>query len=159
MIRVIRAKFHGIRVTAADLNYHGSITLDPEQCAEGGIYPLEFVEIWNKQSGSRLSTYVVFGQWGSRCCILNGAAARTCQVGDELIIAASAYVNPDDLSQVRPKVITFKSDNSISERLLYIVRTSGTNWYDFSVLPNDSIADGIPLVARNSDCQTVTPEL
>ena len=44
MLKVVRAKLHAIRVTGADLNYHGSITLDPEHCTEAGIYPLEFVE-------------------------------------------------------------------------------------------------------------------
>ena len=43
MLKVVRAKLHAIRVTGADLNYHGSITLDPEHCAEAGLYPLEFV--------------------------------------------------------------------------------------------------------------------
>ena len=51
MLKVVRAKLHAIRVTGADLNYHGSITLDPDHCTEVGIYPLEFVEIWNKHSG------------------------------------------------------------------------------------------------------------
>ena len=69
MIKVVRAKLHGIRVTGADLNYHGSITLDPEQCERAGFYPLEFVEIWNKHTGARLSTYVIHGEPGSRCCI------------------------------------------------------------------------------------------
>ena len=67
MMKVIRAKLHGIRVTNADLNYHGSITLDPEVCEQAGIYPMEFVDIWNKNSGARISTYVIFGQPGSRC--------------------------------------------------------------------------------------------
>ena len=71
MIRVVRAKLHGIRVTGADLNYHGSITLDPEQCRQAGIYPLEFVEIWNKQSGARISTYVIYGEAGSRCWLID----------------------------------------------------------------------------------------
>jgi aspartate 1-decarboxylase len=92
MIKVVRAKLHGIRVTGADLNYHGSITLDPEHCKAAGIYPLEFVEIWNKSTAARISTYVIFGEAGSRCCILNGAAARTCHAGDEVIIAASDYI-------------------------------------------------------------------
>ena len=48
VIKVLRAKLHGIRVTSADLDYHGSITLDPEHCEAAGIYPLEFVDIWNK---------------------------------------------------------------------------------------------------------------
>jgi len=45
MIKVVRAKLHGIRVTSADLDYHGSITLDPEHCEAAGIYPLEFVDL------------------------------------------------------------------------------------------------------------------
>ena len=61
-------------MTGADLHYHGSITLDPEQGALAGLYPCEFVEIWNKNSGARINTYVIYGEPGSRCCILNGAA-------------------------------------------------------------------------------------
>ena len=76
MIKVVRAKLHGIRVTDANLNYQGSITLDPEHCEAVGIVPLEFVEIWNKNSGTRISTYVIYGERGSRACLLNGSAAR-----------------------------------------------------------------------------------
>ena len=89
MRKIIAAKLHGLKVTGADLNYHGSITLDPDHCEQAGILPLEFVEIWNKSSGARISTYVSLGERGSRCCVLNGAAARTCQTGDEIIIASS----------------------------------------------------------------------
>ena len=87
MLKVVRAKLHAIRVTGADLNYHGSITLDPDHCAEAGIYPLEFVEIWNKHSGARLSTYVIYGEPGSRCCILNVSVAR--ESGSEKLLIAS----------------------------------------------------------------------
>ncbi len=133
MIKVIRAKLHGIRVTGADLNYHGSITLDPDHCRAAGIYPLEFVEIWNRTTGSRISTYVIHGDRGSRCCILNGAAARTCQRGDELIIAASAYIEPQGLTEIRPRVLIYGADNCVTERLAYAV-TDGADGYDFSVL-------------------------
>ncbi len=54
MIQIVRAKLHGITITGSDLNYHGSVTLDPEICETAGIYPLEFVEIWNRNSGARL---------------------------------------------------------------------------------------------------------
>jgi aspartate 1-decarboxylase len=132
MIRVVRAKLHGIRVTGADLNYHGSITLDPEQCRQAGIYPLEFVEIWNKSTAARISTYVIFGEAGSRCCILNGAAARTCHPGDEVIIAASDYINPRELPELRPRVLTFKADNEVDEVLEYRVgETDG--FFDFHI--------------------------
>ncbi|MBQ3060562.1 MAG: aspartate 1-decarboxylase [Desulfovibrio sp.] len=133
MLQILRAKMHGIRVTECDLNYHGSITLDPDQCSMAGIYPLEFVYIWNKQSGHRISTYVIYGQPGSRCCILNGAAARTCQQGDELIISAVEYVNsPADLVNKRPVVLTFGADNAIIERLCYAVGQDAGK-YSFSI--------------------------
>src|SRR6516225_1824669 len=136
MIKIIRAKLHGIRVTSADLDYHGSITLDPEHCEAAGIYPLEFVDIWNKNSGARISTYVIFGEAGSRCCILNGAAARTCQVGDQVIIAASEFVERSELGDFAPVVLTFHSDNSIDARLQYCVQPSTKGHYDFFIKPH-----------------------
>ena len=135
MMKVIRAKLHGIRVTNADLNYHGSITLDPEQCELAGLYPMEFVEIWNKNSGARLSTYVIFGVAGSRCCVLNGAAARTCQVGDELIIAAADYIaGPQALYELKPRILTFLPDNQVDQVLLYDVHQSDRRPYDFRIV-------------------------
>ncbi|SJM30181.1 aspartate 1-decarboxylase [Mesorhizobium delmotii] len=92
MRKIVAGKLHGIHVTEANLDYHGSITLDPDHCEAAGLLPMEFVEIWNKNSGARISTYVIPGERGSRCCILNGAAARTCQPGDPLIICNSVYV-------------------------------------------------------------------
>ncbi|HTH16505.1 MAG TPA: aspartate 1-decarboxylase [Magnetospirillum sp.] len=138
MMKVIRAKLHGIRVTSADLNYHGSITLDPEQCALAGIYPMEFVEIWNKNSGARISTYVIFGKPGSRCCILNGAAARTCQLGDEVIIAAADYVKgPEELYPLKPRILTFLPDNQVDQVLYYDVFQSEQRPYDFRIMDAD----------------------
>jgi aspartate 1-decarboxylase len=134
MIKVVRAKLHGITVTDADLDYHGSITLDPEHCEAAGIHPLEFVEIWNKNTGARLSTFVIFGDAGSRCCILNGAAARTCQVGDEVIVAASEYIDRAQLCQFDPTVLTFNRDNSIRHHLRYKVRRTSAAGYQFSVV-------------------------
>lgn len=138
MMKVIRAKLHGIRVTSADLNYHGSITLDPEQCALAGIYPMEFVEIWNKNSGARISTYVIFGKPGSRCCILNGAAARTCQIGDEVIIASAEYLDgPEGLYTLKPRILTFLPDNQVDQVLYYDVYQGETRPYDFRIMDAD----------------------
>ena len=131
LIRVVRAKLHGITVTGADLDYHGSITLDPEQCELAGIYPLEFVDIWNKASGARISTYVIYGEPGSRCCVLNGAAARTCQKGDQIIIAASDYCAPQRLYEMKPRVLTYKQHNEVDQVLLYDVFPSERRAYDF----------------------------
>lgn len=134
MLKILRAKLHGIRVTDSDLNYHGSITLDPEQCAKAGILPLEFVEIWNKNSGQRLSTYVIYGESGSRCCVLNGAAARTCQKGDEIIVCASEYVaDASELVMRSPMVLCFDKDNRISECLRYEVGADASQCMSFAV--------------------------
>jgi aspartate 1-decarboxylase len=133
MKKVVSAKLHGIFVTGADLNYHGSITLDPDHCDEAGIFPLEFVDIWNKASGARISTYVIYGERGSRCCILNGAAARTCQVGDEVIICASTYLDSRQIADIKPRVLTFAPDNSIRDRLYYDARYLANGTMTFAV--------------------------
>ncbi|GAB6053577.1 aspartate 1-decarboxylase [Magnetospira thiophila] len=134
MLKVIKAKLHGIRVTNADLNYHGSITLDPEHCARAGVMPLEFVDIWNKNNGARLSTYVILGEPGSRCCVLNGAAARLCQVGDELIVAASQYLPPAQVPDQRPRILTFLPDNRIDQVLAYEVTRKSDGTMGFAIV-------------------------
>jgi aspartate 1-decarboxylase len=136
LVKFIRAKLHGICVTDANLNYQGSITLDPEYCKLVGIYPLEFVEIWNKNNGKRISTYVIFGKTGSKCCILNGSAARTCQIGDELIIVASCYDSPVNLAKLKPKVLTFNNKNEIKDSLEYIVSANKDTYYQFNIQKN-----------------------
>lgn len=133
MIKILRAKLHGIRVTGADLNYHGSISLDPLVCKRAGIVPTEFVEIWNKNSGARISTYVIYGEAGSGCCVLNGAAARTCQKGDEVIIAAADYVDVRDLAGRRQTVLTFTPENEIASVITYRTEADGAGGYDFTI--------------------------
>ena len=120
-IAVVRAKLHDIRVTDADLDYQGSVTLDPDHCDAVGILPLEFVEIWNKNSGARITTYVIYGKRGSGCCVLNGAAARTCQPGDPVIIVARTSVKPDQITTLRPRIALFDAGNKVSKLLEYRV--------------------------------------
>jgi aspartate 1-decarboxylase len=128
------AKLHGLRVTGALLDYEGSIALDPEQCELAGILPLEFVEIWNKTTGSRISTYVIYGERGSRCCILNGAAARTCQIGDELIIAARATVSADELCDFVSRTVIFCAENRVTHQLEQrLEKNSAGKWVPVSV--------------------------
>jgi aspartate 1-decarboxylase len=148
MRKVVGGKLHGLRVTDANLDYHGSITLDPEHCEAAGILPLEFVEIWNKSSGARISTYVILGERGSRCCILNGAAARTCQKGDELIICSSIYVDVSAIEDLSPCVVTFDSANHIVERLRYSVTRDAAGRYEFAILDESGNDLPVPLVAR-----------
>lgn len=111
------AKLHGLRVTGAELHYEGSIALDPDHCDAAGILPLEFVDIWNKTTGARISTYVIFGERGSRCCVLNGAAARTCQVGDELIIAARGMLDAAELREFVSRTVVFGEGNRVARTI------------------------------------------
>lgn len=147
MRKVIGGKLHGIRVTESNLEYHGSITLDPEHCEAAGILPLEFVDIWNKNSGARISTYVILGQRGSRCCILNGAAARTCQPGDELIICSSIYMDGADIIDLSPAVLTFDAGNHVVERLRYSVSRDDAGRYQFAILDEAGAQLPVPLVS------------
>ena len=116
MMNVVRAKLHRIRVTDPNLNYHGSIT------------------IWNKQSGARISTYVIYGEPGSKGCVLNGAAARTCQQGDEVIICSAEYIKPSELHDLEPMILTCLPDNTVDQALKYDVFRSEQRAYDFRMI-------------------------
>ena len=132
---VIKAKLHGIKITESALNYHGSITIDEHILRTAGIMPMEFVYIWNKSSGARISTYVLPGKANSGIVCLNGAAARTCQIGDEVIISLSSYMNLSEQSSLKAKVITFKHGekmNTIDEILEYDMNISSNDW-DFKI--------------------------
>ncbi|WP_018237450.1 aspartate 1-decarboxylase [Ensifer sp. BR816] len=145
MRKLVAGKLHGICVTEANLNYHGSITLDPDHCEAAGILPMEFVEIWNKNSGARISTYVILGERGSRCCILNGAAARTCQPGDQVIICNSVYLDESRITELKPKILTFDENNHIRDRLTYSVEFDQRGQYTFSILDEEDRRQPIPL--------------
>lgn len=158
MKKVVRAKLHGITITGADLNYHGSITLDPEVCEQAGIFPMEFVEIWNKQSGARLTTYVIYGERGSRCCILNGAAARTSQRGDELIICAAEYVATNELYDLKPVVLTFTPDNRVEEVMRYEVYRSDEHDFNFRIVREER-PNGPERLVQSVDIDALSADL
>ena len=149
MKKFVAAKLHGITVTEADLNYHGSITLDPDHCEAAGILPMEFVDIWNKQSGARISTYVIYGTRGARQCILNGAAARTCQVGDLVIICSNDFLDASAVTEIAPTVLTFTPENEIDEILTYKARRDAAGTLTFDIL-KDEEAQPIPYRAKTA---------
>lgn len=126
-LKMVGPKLHGIKVTEAKLNYHGSVTIDSDILEAAGLLPMEFVYIWNKNSGTRISTYVLPGERGSGVCCLNGAAARSCQVGDEVIITSERMINFSDIQDYQTRVLTFLNSsgiiNAIADKLQYqIVR-------------------------------------
>ncbi|MER8440909.1 aspartate 1-decarboxylase, partial [Mesorhizobium sp. M1312] len=100
--------------------------------------------IWNKNSGARISTYVILGERGSRCCILNGAAARTCQPGDQIIVCNSIYLDETKITSLKPRIVTFDQDNHIRDRLSYSVDLDPHGRYSFSILDEANTALVIP---------------
>ena len=107
LITLLKAKLHRIRVTEANLDYEGSLTLDPDDMEAVGIVPYEKILVADLENGNRFETYAIAGRRGSRVCCLNGAAARLGKVGDRLIVMCFAQVSPDEAAGWQPKVRHF----------------------------------------------------
>jgi len=107
LITVLKSKLHRIRVTEANIDYEGSLTLDPDDMEAVGIVPFEKLLVANVENGNRFETYAIAGGRGSRVCCLNGAAARLGKVGDRLIVMTFADVTQEEASQWQPKVRHF----------------------------------------------------
>lgn len=111
LIEVFKSKIHRVRVTQADLNYIGSITIDEDLLEAAGILEGEKVQIVNNNNGERLETYAIRGERGSGVICLNGAAARRVQVGDVVIIISYALMTPEEAKIFRPTAI-FPDENN-----------------------------------------------
>jgi len=116
-LKVLRAKIHRATVTAADLNYVGSITIDPELTEAAGMLPGECVLVADLANGTRHETYVVQGQRGSGMVCINGAAARLVNAGDHIIIMAFAYVTAEEARQIKPRIVIVNDKNQLAKTL------------------------------------------
>lgn len=105
LLDILKSKIHRVRVTEANLNYIGSITIDRDLIEAAGLYENEKVTIVNINNGERIDTYVIPGEAGSGKICLNGAAARKFAVGDLVIIMAYALMTPEEADGFVPKVI------------------------------------------------------
>lgn len=105
LIEVLKSKIHCARVTEANLNYMGSITIDEDLMDAAGLIAGERVFIVNNNNGERMDTYIIKGERGSGCICLNGAAARKVQVGDIVIIMAYATMDFEEAKSFKPKII------------------------------------------------------
>ncbi|GAA5415349.1 aspartate 1-decarboxylase [Paraliobacillus ryukyuensis] len=112
---MMRAKIHRARVTEANLNYVGSITIDQDIIDQVGILPHEKVQIVNNNNGARLETYVIPGERGSKVVCLNGAAARLVQPNDIIIIVSYASLSDEELTTFKPKVALMNDNNEVVE--------------------------------------------
>jgi aspartate 1-decarboxylase len=108
------AKIHRATVSAANINYVGSITIDRSLLTASGIVPYERVQVVDVDNGERLETYVIAGPAGSGAIELNGAAARLVQVGDKVIIMAYALIAEPVPEDWAPRVLLLDERNRIS---------------------------------------------
>ena len=109
------AKIHRATVTAANVHYVGSITIDCELLAASGIRPYERVQVVDVDNGERLETYAIAGPAGSGAIELNGAAARLVSIGDKVIVMAYAMVAEPLPESWSPVVLIMGEDNRIAE--------------------------------------------
>lgn len=104
-VTVLKSKIHRVKVTGADLNYIGSITIDEDLMEAANIIAGEKVQVVNNNNGERLETYVIPGPRNTGEITLNGAAARKVAKGDVLIIIAYAMMDIDEAKKFEPKLV------------------------------------------------------
>jgi aspartate 1-decarboxylase len=112
-ITLLKSKIHRATVTDANLNYEGSISIDPKLCEAARLVPFERVEIYNCNNGERFATYVIYGGPGQIC--LNGAAARLVHKGDLVIIAAYGECETEEALAHQPQLVMVDGANGIKK--------------------------------------------
>lgn len=113
MIQRLKSKIHRAKVTEANLNYLGSITIDKKLLDACNMIAGERVQIVNINNGARLETYIIEGEYGSGVIALNGAAARKVAEGDRVIIMAYGYMDFDEAKTFKPIKIFPDENNQI----------------------------------------------
>jgi aspartate 1-decarboxylase len=113
IIEVLKSKLHRVKVTQAELNYVGSITIDEDLMDAANMIANEKVQIVNNNNGARFETYVIKGERGTGTICLNGAAARMAQVGDIVIIMSFAYMEMDEARKYQPVLVFPDNDNKL----------------------------------------------
>ena len=114
-IQMLKGKIHRAVVMQAELNYVGSITVDPVLMDAAGIIEYEKVQIVDVENGNRFETYTIAGEPGSGMICLNGAAARMVQVKDHIIIMSYCDMTPDEAFSHKPKVVFVDEENQIKK--------------------------------------------
>lgn len=105
------AKIHGATITAARVDYQGSLSICPALLEASGILPHERVDVYNLDNGERLSTYAIVGEIGDIC--LNGAAALKGTAGQKVIIATYGWLSPEEYPLLRPRIILVDGENKL----------------------------------------------
>ena len=110
---MLKSKIHRARVTDANIDYEGSITIDRKLMEEADILPYEQVEVLNINNGARFTTYAIEGEKGEIC--INGATARLAIKGDIIIILSHCHVEDDEARNFIPKLVYVDAKNAITE--------------------------------------------
>ena len=113
MIEVMKSKLHRVKVTEANLNYMGSITIDEDLMDAANLIAGEKVQVVDNDNGERFDTYIIKGERGSGSICLNGAAARKVQVGDVCIIISYALMDFEEAKTFQPTVVFPKEGNKL----------------------------------------------
>jgi len=112
-LTVLKAKLHHLRVTQADLEYQGSLTIDEDLMDAVGLVCFEKILIAVMENGNRFETYAIPGPRGSGVACLNGAAAHCGAVGDRLIVMVFCQVTPEEARTHQPRVVRLDAQNRI----------------------------------------------
>jgi aspartate 1-decarboxylase len=112
-IEILKSKIHRVKVTGADLNYIGSITIDKDLMDAANIIEGEKIQIVNNNNGERLETYVIPGSRGSGEITVNGAAARKVNIGDILILITYASMSFEEAKNFKPSIIFPNEENNL----------------------------------------------
>ena len=112
-IEILKSKIHRVKVTGADLNYIGSITIDKDLMDAANIIEGEKIQIVNNNNGERLETYVIPGSRGSGEITVNGAAARKVNIGDVLILITYASMSFQEAKNFKPSIIFPNEKNNL----------------------------------------------
>jgi len=105
LLNILKSKIHRVRVTEANLEYIGSITIDEALMEAANIYCGERVQVVDNTNGARLETYAIPGKRGSGCICMNGAAAHLVHVGDTIIIMSYAMMEPEEAKGFKPSIV------------------------------------------------------
>lgn len=118
-ITMLKGKIHRATVVQAEIDYVGSITVDPVLMEAAGIFEYEKVAVVDVTNGARLETYTIEGERGSGMICLNGAAAKLIHKGDKVILMAYAEMTPEEAKAHKPKVVFVDENNRITKTSNY----------------------------------------
>ncbi|MBO0432112.1 aspartate 1-decarboxylase [Enterococcus sp. DIV0660C] len=119
LVEMLKGKIHRAKVTQAELDYVGSITIDEALMEASHIFEYEKVQIADVDNGERFETYVIAGPRDSGMICLNGAAARCVSVGDKIIIMSYCQLEINEAKEAKPYVVLVDEENKIQREVRY----------------------------------------